>query len=80
MLQEYHRPQCLGAFGRGTVWNTVHCEDVTVSCSHGVGLRRVSVLCDQFRLQQYVYKQFKINSVIILFNHRYINTEKECVL
>jgi hypothetical protein len=35
----------------------MHGEDVAISCSHGVGLGRVTVLCDQLHLNQFTYKE-----------------------
>jgi hypothetical protein len=35
----------------------MHGEDVAVFSGHCVGLRRVSMQCDQLRLNQFIYKQ-----------------------
>ena len=35
-----------------TVWNAVQCEEVAVSCDHGMSLRWVTVLGEQLWLQQ----------------------------
>jgi hypothetical protein len=35
-----------------TIWNAVQCEEVSVSCEHGMSLRWVTVLGEQLWLQQ----------------------------
>jgi hypothetical protein len=77
MLQEDDRPRSLRAVRQGAIGNAMHGEDIAVICGHGVGLSRVTVLCDQLRLNQFPSQE--TNNYNTDLCHSYISPEKKFI-